>query len=471
MDRIGTILRFQWRAYWRRFRGVGNITTSNVGALILFGGLGLIRYLQALPPAARQLAKGETARYEVLLLIAFLMWMVPVLAESRRSISSRDLLHFPLSATDLFLVRLESVFCAPAIWIVAAASLALSYPVLMAENSLPGLIALLIYFLLGLFTSLALMHVLQSALARKLSFALLLVGSVVTGLVWLSGNRIQLLTTLKDLLPHRLAATAAVSPTPVNSLAILIAITGLSALLARWTFALTLEPRQNRHSERFALFAAPQFPGKFGGLLKKDLRYSSRLLDLYLALPLIVLFNIYLAVNFAPAATALFIVVGLLFWPCASIAFNCFGLDSRPALDRYTLFPLSEKEKLFSKNLAFWLVMSVLLVLILPFAIWTLEPSATVIALLEFIAVGLAYAAIGNWLSVRQPFRMQFYRFASGGSVADALMGMLFASVPVALTVVLLWKVAIILPVYLMIYLFFLTRSARILKHWDHLKF
>src|ERR1044072_7666950 len=133
MDRIGTILRFQWRAYWRRFRGAGTITTSNVGVLILLGGLGLIRYLEALPLAARQLAKGETTRYETLLLIAFLIWMVPVLAESRRSISSRDLLHFPLSTTDLFLIRLGSVFCSPVVWITAAASLALSYPVMMAE--------------------------------------------------------------------------------------------------------------------------------------------------------------------------------------------------------------------------------------------------------------------------------------------------------------------------------------------------
>jgi hypothetical protein len=162
----------------------------------------------------------------------------------------------------------------------------------------------------------------------------------------------------------------------------------------------------------------------------------------------------------------------MLFWPCASIAFNCFGLDSSLGLDRYTLFPLSEKEKLFSKNLSFWIVMAVLLFTILPFAIWMLEPSAIVIALLEFVAMGLAYAAIGNWLSVKQPFRMQFYRFASGGSVADTIMALLFASVPAALTVILMWKVGLVLPLYLAIYLFLLARAARILMdRWDHLKF
>jgi hypothetical protein len=438
-----------------------------VGVLILVGGLGLIRYAQQLPLAANQIAKGETARYETLLIIAFLAWMVPVMGESRRSISTRDLLHMPLSATDLFLIRIGSVLCSPVVWITAAVSLALGYPAAMARHPLTGITALLTLLFCGFFASLAIAHVLQAALARKVLFVALLVVSVAGGLLWLAGRRIELLTSLKDLSPHRLAAAAAVSTSPVRSLAILVVLTALFAALARWTFTLTLEPSQTQRSRKFALLPWPQWlqwRGKFGGLLKKDLRYSSRLLDLYLALPLIVLFNIYLAVNFAPASTALFIVIGLLFWPCASIAFNCFGLDSPLGLDRYTLFPLSEKEKLFSKNLAFWVLMLGLLLTILPFAIWVLQPSATVIALLEFMAVGLAYAAIGNWLSVKQPFKMQFYRFASGGSVVDAIMGMIFAGIPVALTILLQWKIGALILIYLALYLFSLSRTARILN-------
>jgi len=399
-----------------------------------------------------------------LLIIAFLAWMLPVMGESRRSIASRDLLHFPLSVTDLFLIRVGSVVCSPVVWITIALSLVLSYPVAMAAHPLIGIMALLTLLLCGFFASLAIAHVLQSAAARKFALVVLAVISVAGGLVGLAGKQVEPLTRVNSLSPHRLAAAAAVSLTPLSSLAILITITAVFALLARWTFTLTLEPRQNQRSLRFAFLAAPQLPGKFGALLKKDVRYSLRLLDLYLALPIVILLNIYLAVNFAPSSTALFIVMAVLFYPCTSIVFNCFGLDSPLGLDRYTLFPLSEKEQLFSKNLAFWGAMFVLLLLILPFAIWSLEPSATFIALMEFIAVGLAYAAMGNWLSVRQPFKMQFYRFASGGSVVDAITAMLFASVPAALTLFLRWKVVIILPVYLLIYLFFLTRAARILE-------
>src|SRR5215470_13499921 len=117
MDRIKAILQCQWRAYWRRFRGAGNLSTNNLGLLVIIGGIGVVRYFQQLPLAAAQLAKGGTARYETLLLLVFLVWLLPVMGESRRSISSRDLLHFPLTSLELFVIRLSSVFFSPSTWV------------------------------------------------------------------------------------------------------------------------------------------------------------------------------------------------------------------------------------------------------------------------------------------------------------------------------------------------------------------
>src|SRR5689334_7872028 len=109
MDRIRAVLQCQWRAYWR-FRRTGKLNTSNLGLLVMVGGFGIIRLFQQLPRVAAQLAQGGTARYETLLLLVFLIWLFPVMGESRRSISSRNLLHFPLSSRKLFLIRLSSVF-------------------------------------------------------------------------------------------------------------------------------------------------------------------------------------------------------------------------------------------------------------------------------------------------------------------------------------------------------------------------
>jgi hypothetical protein len=107
MDRVAAILGFQWRAYWRRFQRAGNLTTNNAGVWILFGGIAVFRYLQLLPRVSNQLAQGETARYEALLIGVFLVWIFPVMGESWRSIGSRALLHtnFLSSGSDLFLFR------------------------------------------------------------------------------------------------------------------------------------------------------------------------------------------------------------------------------------------------------------------------------------------------------------------------------------------------------------------------------
>lgn len=325
-----------------------------------------------------------------------------------------------------------------------------------------GLLALL---LLGLFVSLTITHLLQSALARRLSFVLLLALSVAAGLLWLQ-KQTQFATTLRSLMPHRLAVDAATSSTPFRSVVILLALTAFSVIVALWTFTLTLHSQQARRSQR--VFSLNQLPGKFGGVLKKDLRYSSRLLDVYLVVPIVILFNLYL-----PAYPITFaIVIAVLFLPCISLVFNCFGLDSALAFDRYTLVPLSGKEKLFSKNLAFAVLMFGVLATILPLAFWRLGSRVTLIGLMEFIAVVLAYMFCGNWFSVKQPFRMQLYRFASGGTLVDMVIGIIIASAPAALTVYLLaiedgrmgWKLAGITLLCLALYLVSLSRSARVLE-------
>ncbi|HEU4509541.1 MAG TPA: hypothetical protein VFR78_14950 [Pyrinomonadaceae bacterium] len=478
MDRIRGVLQSQWRAYWRRLRGAGTLRTSNAGPLVLLGGLFVVRYLQQLPVAASQLAKGETTRYEALLTAVFLAWLFPVMGETRRSITSRALLHLPFTANDLFLIRLGSAFISPVSWIIVACSLALCYPVALARHPLTGTLALLILLLLGLFTSLTVTHLLNSAVARVVILGVLLVATAIGGLVWLA-ERNEVVETLTSVLPDRLAAAAAVSSAPVRSLAVLAGMTAVVGFLALRTFSLTLQPRQNQRSQSFTFLGLIDVPGRYGGLLKKDVRHYSRLLDIYFAVPIVLLFNMYLVGDTAPSAIAFFVTIGILFLPCISLAFNSFGLDRPLGLDRYTLFPLSDKQKLFSKNLAFGTIVMILFVTILPLTVWKLGMWTSVLGMIELIVVWLAYVSYGNWLSVREPFKMQFYRFASGGSPVDAVMGVIFGSVPVALTVYLvynegngaLWKLVLMTVIYLAIFLFSLSRSARLLEsHQENIR-
>jgi hypothetical protein len=362
-----------------------------------------------------------------------------------------------------------SVFCSPLSWIVIALSFALVYPIGATAHPVTGVIGLFVFFLLGLFVSLTITHVLQGALARRLSLALLVAASVVGGLIWFE-KQTQFVASLRSLTPQRLAVAAATSPARVRSVAALIAITALFGVIALWTFKFTLHPEQSRRSQKSTFVI--QLPGRFGGLLRKDLRYSSRLFDLYLVLPIIILFDMYLITDAAPSALAFSIVIAVLFFPCVAVAFNCFGLDSALGFDRYTLFPLSGREKLFSKNLAFLVMMPALFATILPLAFWKLGPAASVLGSIEFAAVALAYVCCGNWFSVKQPFRMQFYRFASGGSLVDLVLGIMFATLPAAVTAYLLavedagaiWKIAGMMLVSLALYLLSLARAGRVLE-------
>ena len=150
-----------------------------------------------------------------------------------------------------------------------------------------------------------------------------------------------------------------------------------------------------------------------------------------------------------------------------SLADNLFGLDSPNGLDRYALFPLSGRDILLSKNLALGLVLIILSGAIFPFALWRFGVGVTAFGIVELLLVGLAYLSWGNWMSVRQPYRMQFYRFSAGGSPADAVIGIFFGSVPGVIMIYLLyredtgvvWKMCLMTVAYFALYYASLTRS------------
>ena len=171
--------------------------------------------------------------------------------------------------------------------------------------------------------------------------------------------------------------------------------------------------------------------------------------------------------------------MNLLLLPCLSLAFNSFGLENSFGLDRYALLPLSGRETLLSKNLSFALVVLLLFALTLPVAIWRVGAASTASGLLILILITLAYLSYGNWLTVYQPFKIPFYRFASGGSPFDALLGIVVGSLPGIIAVYFLrdenlfgvLKVGIMLALLLFIYLFSLKWSARALeRRWDSIR-
>ncbi|MFN7992636.1 MAG: hypothetical protein U0Q18_03505 [Bryobacteraceae bacterium] len=143
----------------------------------------------------------------------------------------------------------------------------------------------------------------------------------------------------------------------------------------------------------------PPVPGRLGGMIRKNVRELLSLLDPYSAAALSLGGAIY---RFSGAATDPFAfgVIGLLVCLALSTyAQSLFGLELETGVVRYRLLPLSGWEILLSKDLAFLLILAVLL---LPLNPW---PGLT---------FGFAALAVGHHSSVLLRIPHQRWRFTGG---------------------------------------------------------
>lgn len=145
----------------------------------------------------------------------------------------------------------------------------------------------------------------------------------------------------------------------------------------------------------------PQLPGRLGGLVRKNLREILSMLDPYAALLLSVGGGAYRLFAAHPDPVA-FAILGLLVaLAMSTYAQSLFGLEigSGSGMARYRLLPLAGWEILLSKDIAFLMV---LLVLLLP-----LKPGPG-------ITFGFVALALGHHSSVLLELPQQRWRFAGG---------------------------------------------------------
>jgi hypothetical protein len=157
----------------------------------------------------------------------------------------------------------------------------------------------------------------------------------------------------------------------------------------------------------------PQFPGRLGGLVRKNMREILSLLDPYAAWLLSAGGVAYRVFGAHPDPEA-FAIIGLLVaLTMSTYAQSLFGLEFGVGMTRYRLLPLRGWEILLAKDIAFLAVLGVLL---LP-----LDPGPG-------MTFGLAALALGHHSSVLLELPQQRWRFTGGrlwpvGAV-QALSGM-----------------------------------------------
>jgi hypothetical protein len=182
-------------------------------------------------------------------------------------------------------------------------------------------------------------------------------------------------------------------------------------------------------------------------LIAKDIRYFRRLLDIYLALPVIGAGCFYLIAVEAASLDIVIIFLAAVFLPNSPLAYDCLGLDRVPGLERYSLLGLSGRSILLSKNLAYATLLFIQtgpLVLLSAIRLGVVEGAFT---LATAISLAFAYLAWGNLMSVNHPVKMNFFRFSSStSSLLDGVAGVIFSTSPAVLIVFLLHSSSLYIP-------------------------
>lgn len=143
----------------------------------------------------------------------------------------------------------------------------------------------------------------------------------------------------------------------------------------------------------------PLLPGPLGGLVTKNIREMFHVLDPYAGLALAVAATIYRFTSLRPVPEAMHGITMLVALTLSSYAQRLFALDSDDGFERYGLMPIRGWQVLLAKDLAFLLV---LMLLVLP-----LNP-------LSGLAAGLVLLTTGHRPSVQEPQSQPRWCFVTG---------------------------------------------------------
>ena len=161
-----------------------------------------------------------------------------------------------------------------------------------------------------------------------------------------------------------------------------------------------LKSRGVRQSQPFSfMLHLPAFPGSLGGLVTKNIREMFHVLDPYVGLALASAATVLRCATFRPDPEAINGLTLLVVLTLSSYAQRLFALDAKEGFLRYALMPIRGWQVLWAKDLAFLLV---LLVMVLP-----LDPRSG-------LAAGLVLLTFGHGPSVLDPQAQAPWCFVSG---------------------------------------------------------
>jgi hypothetical protein len=431
---VRQVLKYQWKAYWRRFMRPGQLPHFDILLLFLLGALLIFKLPPVLRRAARELAIGQTTVMEQLLFALAAAWLYPRIENAITSIRPKDLIRFPLTINSMLMDRIGSFFISPVAMIITVGSLLGALPILASPRPGAGIAAAILLFVMAASLGLSLSHMMSSAALRIRLMIVTAIVFVPLGAVLFAGGgeARPRLASIAQFTPMRLVTSAAIAPSYQTALLSLMTLTGCAALallLLRWGFSRSLSDQETNRPRSNRAASLIRFPGRLGGLVRKEQNYFRKLPVVWIGL-LITLAYSQIFWFGAPHRVTFQAIILIVFSINMALPTNSFGLDEPPEINRYLLFPIRGRDILLGKNLGFAVIVAVQLSVMLPFAFWRLGWREVSYGLIEAAALSFAYLAWGNMDSVSAPYKMRFYRESGGGSLFDALIGMTLCSLP-----------------------------------------
>jgi hypothetical protein len=434
MARIALILRYQWRAFWRRFIRTHHRAQLYLTVLAVLGWVYIAILPARLSRAAQELSAGQTTSIEAVLGTFCLLWLFVPVEDANVSLTSHRLRTFPIDVGRLLSVRILSVFCSPVALLVAFGSLISLWPFLFARQTVLGGAAALLLFALALGLAMSVSHLLGVAELRRTLLAPLAVISIALGAFFLTQGLqgIEQLRAIVVVSPPHLVSAVSVAATPSAAVIPLFALVAVGAVvgwLLFWSFRRSLSSQSSTQAVGRTADSVLWFPGRFGGLVRKEQHEFRRLLDLWPGFLLVLAVSVASLFGPLPPIVRQAIIV-IVFVTNTNAIMNCFGLNTSAELDRYAILPLRGKEVLLIKNLGLMVIVAAQLTLLILTAVWRSGPVEAGAEVLVATVLLFSHLAWGNLVSVIGPFKMQAYRFASNGAPLTAMAGSTIGSAP-----------------------------------------
>jgi hypothetical protein len=403
MDRLNRLVLIEGRIIWRTFklRSFGRDETVIICALLLFV---LIRFYTYLKQIHIQLYQGDIVPARNILSCVLIAWVLAWMFSQAPNIS-KNLPGLPLKRLEHTALRLlAGLLSTTSLGLLVFSCTALS---VILGNSVSDWVTNVCYLtfciVVGCFGRRCFDIILQSRGITRCCFIFILASLAIS----------IVLSTGSDWAPQHLFLIYTMYGS-AWVISVFFALASVCLLGLTVVFPACSRSITTSSPKLFPFFLAfDKLPLIVPPLLLKDLRLMTLCLEPWILFAFSLQGMAYFCFedNVHPFALQAFTLIVLFI--LGSISFNTFGQESKPSLACYGQLPISGQRLLVSKNIAFFIATYILMFPTLIPAVFRIGLFPPLTTFLSAAMMAILYATVGNYHSIKYPFRDLPYHFTT----------------------------------------------------------